>query len=55
MQGGDPASAAAKNSCIDDGQAVNQTVEQSTTMAEVNKPAQQIEPQVQNKAALGGR
>ena len=52
---GDPTSAAAKNSYIDYGQAVNQTVEQSTKMAEATKPAQQAEQQEQNKVALGGR
>lgn len=53
---GDPTSAAAKNSYIDYGQAVNQTVEQSTKMAEASKPAvQQAEqPQEQKKVAVGG-
>lgn len=52
---GDPTSAAAKNSYIDYGQAVSQTVEQSTKMADAGKPAPQAEPQEQNKVALGGR
>lgn len=52
---GDPTSAAAKNSYIDYGQAVSQTVEQSTKMADAGKPAQQAEPQEQNKVAIGGR
>lgn len=52
---GDPTSAAAKNSYIDYGQAVNQTVEQSTKMADAGKPAPQAEPQEQNKVAIGGR
>jgi peptidoglycan hydrolase-like protein with peptidoglycan-binding domain len=58
---GDPTSPAAKNSFIDYGQAVNQTVAQSTAMADVHKPAvaaaqadpaQQQEP---NKVAVGAR
>ena len=52
---GDPTSAAAKNSYIDYGQAVSQTVEQSTKMADAGKPAQQAEPHQQNKVAIGGR
>lgn len=52
---GDPTSAAAKNSYIDYGQAVSQTVEQSTKMADAGKPAPQAEPQEQNKVAIGGR
>ena len=52
---GDPTNAASKNSYIDYGQAVNQTVEQSTKMADAGKPAPQAEPQEQNKVALGGR
>lgn len=52
---GDPTSAASKNSYIDYGQAVNQTVEQSTKMADAGKPAPQAEPQEQNKVAIGGR
>ncbi len=38
---GDPTNASSKNSYIDHGQAVNQTVEQSTRMAETLKPATQ--------------
>ena len=58
---GDPTSPAAKNSYIDYGQAVNQTLAQSTAMADVHKPAvaaaqadpaQQQEP---NKVAVGAR
>jgi len=52
---GDPTSAAARNSYIDYGQAVSQTVEQSTKMADAGKPVQQAEPQEQNRVALGGR
>ncbi len=52
---GDPTSAAARNSYIDYGQAVGQTVEQSTKMADAGKPVQQAEPQEQNKVAIGGR
>lgn len=52
---GDPTSAAARNSYIDYGQAVSQTVEQSTKMADAGKPAPQAEPQEQNKVAIGGR
>lgn len=58
---GDPTSPAAKNSFIDYGQAVNQTMAQSTAMADVHKPAvaaaqadpaQQQEP---NRVAVGAR
>lgn len=52
---GDPTSAAAKNSYIDYGQAVSQTVEQSTKMADAGKSAPQADPQEQNKVAIGGR
>ncbi len=58
---GDPTSPAAKNSYIDYGQAVNQTVAQSTSMAEAQKPAVQMAQQTeqpqqeQNKVAVGGR
>jgi murein DD-endopeptidase MepM/ murein hydrolase activator NlpD len=54
---GDPTSPAAKNSYIDYGQAVNQTVAQSTSMAEAQKPAVQMAQQTeqpqqeQNKVA----
>lgn len=58
---GDPTNASSKNSYIDHGQAVNQTVEQSTKMAETLKPATQQaqqpsqDLQEQPKAAVGGR
>lgn len=58
---GDPTSASSKNSYIDHGQAVNQTVEQSTKMAETLKPATQQaqqpsqDQQEQPRAAVGGR
>ncbi len=58
---GDPTSASAKNSYIDHGQAVNQTVEQSTKMAETLKPAaQQVQQpsqdlQEQPRIAVGAR
>lgn len=61
---GDPTSASAKNSYIDHGQAVNQTVEQSTKMAETLKPATQQaqqpsqtqqDSQEQPRAAIGAR
>lgn len=58
---GDPTSASAKNSYIDHGQAVNQTVDQSTKMAEAIKPATQQaqqpsqDQQEQPKAAMGAR
>ena len=58
---GDPTSPAAKNAYVDYGQAVNQTVAQSTAMAEAQKPAvqaAQAEPaqqQEQNKVAVGAR
>ena len=58
---GDPTNASSKNSYIDHGQAVNQTVEQSTKMAETLKPATQQaqqppqDQQEQPKAAAGGR
>ena len=53
---GDPTNAASKNSYIDYGQAVNQTVEQSTKMAETNKPMAQPTDQLQEqkKVAVGG-
>ena len=54
---GDPTSPASKNAYIDYQQAVNQTVEQSSRMAEGNKPvqeqpAQQVE---QNRVSMSGR
>ena len=61
---GDPTSASAKNSYIDHGQAVNQTVEQSTKMAETLKPVTQQaqqpsqtqqDSQEQPRAAIGAR
>ncbi|MES2670277.1 MAG: peptidoglycan-binding protein [Pseudomonadota bacterium] len=61
---GDPTSASAKNSYIDHGQAVNQTVEQSTKMAETLKPATQQaqqpsqtqqDAQEQPRVAIGAR
>ena len=58
---GAPTSASSKNSYIDHGQAVNQTVEQSTKMAETLKPATQQaqqpsqDQQEQPKAAVGAR
>ena len=58
---GDPTSASSKNSYIDHGQAVNQTVEQSTKMAETLKPATQQaqqpsqDQQEQPRAAMGAR
>ncbi len=61
---GDPTSASSKNSYIDHGQAVNQTVEQSTKMAETLKPATQQaqqpsqtqqDSQEQPRAAMGAR
>jgi peptidoglycan hydrolase-like protein with peptidoglycan-binding domain len=61
---GDPTSASAKNSYIDHGQAVNQTVEQSTKMAEMLKPATQQaqqpsqtqqDAQEQPRVAIGAR
>lgn len=54
---GDPTNAASKNSYIDYGQAVNQTVEQSTKMAEANKPVAQSTDSLQQepkKVAVGG-
>ncbi len=54
---GDPTSPSAKNSFIDYGQAVNQTVAQSTAMADVHKPAvaaAQAE-QEPNRVAVGAR
>ena len=47
---GDPTSPAARNAYIDYNQAVNQTVEQSSKMAETNKPAPQIAELEPNKA-----
>ena len=55
---GDPTNPASKNAYIDYNQAVNQTVEQSSRMAEANKPAQEQAPtqqQEQNRVAMGGR
>lgn len=58
---GDPTSASSKNSYIDHGQAVNQTVEQSTKMAETLKPATQQaqqpsqDVQEQPRTAVGAR
>ncbi len=62
---GDPTSPASKNSYIDYNQATNQTVAQSTGMAEAQKPAvqqaqqadqtQQQNNQDQNKVAMGTR
>jgi peptidoglycan hydrolase-like protein with peptidoglycan-binding domain len=58
---GDPASPAAKNSFIDYGQAVNQTVAQSTAMADVHKPAvaaaqaDPVQQQEPNRIAVGAR
>ena len=58
---GDPTSPAAKNSFIDYGQAVNQTVAQSTAMADAHKaaaPPTQSDPaqqQEHNKVAVGAR
>ncbi len=58
---GDPTSPAAKNSYVDYGQAVSQTVAQSTSMAEAQKPAVQMAQQTeqpqqeQSRAAVGAR
>ncbi len=58
---GDPTSASSRNSYIDQGQAVNQTVEQSTKMAETLKPATQQaqqpsqDLQEQPRTAMGAR
>jgi peptidoglycan hydrolase-like protein with peptidoglycan-binding domain len=55
---GDPTNPASKNSYIDYNQAVNQTVEQSSRMAEANKPVQEQQPvqqQEQNRVAMGAR
>lgn len=55
---GDPTNPASKNAYVDYNQAVNQTVEQSSRMAETNKPAQEQNPaqqQEQNRVAMGGR
>ena len=62
---GDPTNAASKNSYIDYGQAVNQTVDQSTKMAETTRPAvqqaqqppqqTQQDPLEQPRVAVGGR
>jgi peptidoglycan hydrolase-like protein with peptidoglycan-binding domain len=55
---GDPTNPASKNSYIDYNQAVNQTVEQSSRMAETNKPVQEQPPaqqQEQNRVAMGAR
>ncbi len=59
---GDPTSASSKNSYIDHGQAVNQTVEQSTRMAEALKPAtqqaqqpSQEQQEQQPRVAVGAR
>jgi peptidoglycan hydrolase-like protein with peptidoglycan-binding domain len=56
---GDPTNPASKNSYIDYNQAVNQTVEQSSRMAEANKPVQEqpspAQQQEQNRVAVGGR
>jgi peptidoglycan hydrolase-like protein with peptidoglycan-binding domain len=55
---GDPTNPASKNSYVDYNQAVNQTVEQSSRMAEANKPVQDQQPaqqQEQNRMAMGAR
>ncbi len=56
---GDPTNPASKNSYIDYNQAVNQTVEQSSRMAETNRPVQEqsapAQQQEQNRVAMGGR
>lgn len=56
---GDPTNPASKNSYIDYNQAVNQTVEQSSRMAETNKPVQEpqapAQQQEQNRMAMGAR
>jgi peptidoglycan hydrolase-like protein with peptidoglycan-binding domain len=55
---GDPTNPASKNAYVDYNQAVNQTVEQSSRMAEANKPVQDPQPaqqQEQNRMAMGAR
>ncbi len=56
---GDPTNPASRNSYIDYNQAVNQTVEQSSRMAETNRPVQEqpspAQQQEQNRVAVGGR
>lgn len=56
---GDPTNPASKNAYIDYNQAANQTVEQSSRMAETNKPVQEqqapAQQQEQNRMAMGAR